>query len=191
MVTSLFPLGIGPEAARLRAMAPGVLWVAALLASLLSLGRLFQQDQVDGTLDQWLLSPVPLTLVVGAKVLAHWLLAGLPLVLLAPLLGLQFGLAGDALGVLVVGLLLGTPVLSLFGALGAALTLGARGASVLVTLLVLPLCVPVLIFGAGAVAAQSAGESGTAHLQLLGALLATAAALAPWGTAAALRLTLD
>ena len=154
MVVSLFPLGVGPERDLLRTMAPGVLWVAALLASMLSLGRLFAFDFADGTLEQMLLSPEPLSVIVAAKVLAHWLVSGLPLVVLAPLLALQFDLPGDAVGVLVSSLLLGTPVLSLVGAIGAALTLGLRGGGVLVALLVLPLCIPVLIFGAGAVSAR-------------------------------------
>ena len=128
IAVSLFPLGTGAEPALLRSIAPGVLWVAALLAAMLSLGRLFAQDQADGTLEQLLLAPQPLVLVVLAKVAAHWLVAGLPLVLLAPLLALWFGLPGDAVGALVAGLLLGTPVLSLLGAVGAALTLGLRGA---------------------------------------------------------------
>lgn len=191
MVVSLFPLGIGPEAQQLRAIAPGLLWVTALLSALLSLGRLFEQDHADGTLEQWSMSPHPLPLLVAGKVLAHWLLSGLPLVVLAPLMGLQFDLSADTLGTLCLGLLLGTPVLGLVGALGAALTLGARGGSVLVALLVLPLYVPVLIFGAGAAQAQAQGLTSVPHLQLLGALLAATTVLAPWGAAAALRLALD
>jgi heme exporter protein B len=191
VVVSLFPLAIGPEPAQLRAIAPGVLWVAALLSALLSLDRLFAADQADGTLDLLRLSPQPLALGVAAKVLAHWLVAGLPLVLLAPLLALQFDLGVDTVGMLCLSLLLGTPVLSLLGALGAALTLGSRGGSVLLALLLLPLFVPVLVFGAGAVAAQAGGLDAAAHLQLLGALLAAGLVLAPPATAAALRLTLD
>lgn len=191
MVSSLFPLGVGPERDTLRALAPGVLWVAALLASNLSLERLFALDHADGTLEQVLLSPEPLSVIVLAKVLAHWLSTGLPLVLLAPVLALQFDLGGDAIAVLVASLLLGTPVLSLLGAIGAALTLGVRGAGVLVSLLVLPLTVPVLIFGAGAVGAQASGLGASAHLQLLAGVLALALALSPWAAAAALRLSLD
>jgi len=191
LVVGLFPLGIGPEAALLRTVAPGVLWVAALLASLLALPRLFESDHADGTLEHLLLAPQPLATLVAAKVAAHWLLCGLPLVLLAPLLGLQFGLPGDVLATLCASLLLGTPVLSLLGALAASLTLGTRGGSVLLALLMLPLCVPVLVFGAGAVQAQAQGQDPTAHLQLLGALQAAGWALAPWGSAAALRLSLD
>lgn len=191
MVASLFPLGVGPERELLRTMAPGVLWVAALLASMLSLGRLFALDHADGTLEQMLLSPEPLTVIVAAKVLAHWLTSGLPLVLLAPLLALQFDLPTDAIAVLAGSLLLGTPVLSLMGAIGAALTLGLRGGGVLVALLVLPLSIPVLIFGAGAVSAQASGLGSTAHLQLLAGLLAASSVLAPWAAAAALRVSLD
>lgn len=191
IVVSLFPLGIGPEPALLRTLAPGVLWVAALLSSMLSLGRLFAQDHADGTLEQMLLSPDPLTVIVAAKVLAHWLSSGLPLVLLAPLLALQFDLAGDALGVLWISLLLGTPALSLIGSIGAALTLGLRGGGVLVALLVLPLYIPVLIFGAGAVGAQASGLGASAHLNLLAGVLVGAGVLAPWAAAAALRVSVD
>jgi heme exporter protein B len=191
IVISLFPLGVGPEPALLRAMAPGILWVAALLASMLSLARLFAPDHADGTLEQMLLSPEPLAVLVAAKILAHWLVAGLPLVLLAPLLALQFDLSPGAIGVLAASLLVGTPVLSLFGAIGGALTLGLRGGGVLVALLVLPLYVPVLIFGAGAVGAEMGGLDSAAHLSLLGALLAGAIALAPWATARALRISLE
>lgn len=191
MVTTLFPLGVGPEKNSLRAMAPGVLWVAALLASTLALGRLFSADLADGTLEQMALSSEPLALIVAGKVLAHWLVSGVPLVALSPLLALQFGLDADAIGVLALSLLLGTPVLSLVGAVGAALTLGTRGGGVLLSLLVLPLTIPVLIFGAGAVGAQASGLGADAHLLLLGGLLAASVALAPWATAAALRISLD
>ena len=191
MVVSLFPLGVGPERELLRTLAPGVLWVAALLASTVSLGRLFALDHADGTLEQMLLSPEPLSVIVAAKVLAHWLVSGLPLVTLAPLLALQFDLTGEAIAVLVASLLLGTPVLSLVGAIGAALTLGLRGGGVLVSLLVLPLSIPVLIFGSGAVGAQTSGLGASAHLYLLAGLLAGALVLAPWAAAAALRISVD
>ena len=151
IVASLFPLGVGAETALLRLMGPGVVWVAALLASMLALTRLFASDYADGTLEQLALAPHPLTMLVLAKVAAHWLASGLPLVIVAPLLGLQFNLNADALLVLLASLLLGTPTLSLIGAVGAALTLGVRGGGALLSLLVLPLYVPVLIFGAGAV----------------------------------------
>ena len=191
MVTTLFPLGVGPEKNSLRAMAPGVLWVSALLASTLALGRLFSADLADGTLEQMALSSESLAVIVAGKVLAHWLVSGVPLVALSPLLALQFGLDPDAIGVLALSLLLGTPVLSLVGAVGAALTLGTRGGGVLLSLLVLPLTIPVLVFGAGAVGAQASGLGAEAHLLLLGGLLAASLALAPWAAAAALRISLD
>ena len=191
IVCSLFPLGIGPEPALLRKIAPGVLWVAALLATLLGLPRMFAADHQDGTLEQMALSPSPLGLLVAGKILAHWLVSGLPLVLLAPVLGVQFDLAPDALGVLVLALLLGTPLLSLIGAIGASLTLGLRGGGVLLALLVLPLYVPALIFGAGAVEAHIAGLAFAGHFSLLGAMLAVALFFAPWATTAALRIALE
>jgi heme exporter protein B len=191
IVSSLFPLGIGPEPAVLSSIAPGVLWVAALLAGMLSLTRLFAADFTDGSLEQMLLAPQPLTLLVTAKVLAHWLVCGLPVVLLAPLIGLQYALPSDALLVLIISLLLGTPALSLIGAIGAALTLGVRGSGLLVALLVLPLYIPVLIFGAGAVAASQHGMSAQAHLSLLAACSLLALVLAPLATAAALRISVE
>ncbi len=191
IVVSLFPLGIGPEPALLKKIAPGVLWVAALLATLLGLPRLFAADHLDGTLEQMALSPSPLAVLIAGKIAAHWLLCGLPLVLLAPLLGLQFGLDVQTLGILGLSLLLGTPLLSLIGAMGAALTLGVRGGGVLLALLVLPLYIPALIFGAGAVEAQSAGLGVEGHLSLLAALLALAVFFAPWATTAALRIALE
>lgn len=191
MVVTLFPLGVGPEPSLLRSMAPGVLWVSALLASMLALGRLFALDFADGTLEQMLLSAEPLVLIVCGKVAAHWLVSGLPLVLLAPLLGIQFDLPASSVWVLFFSLLIGTPVLSLLGAIGAALTLGVRGGGVLVALLVLPLYIPVLIFGAGAVGAEASGLGSSAHLLLLGAMLGGAAVLAPWAAAAGLRVALE
>ena len=190
IVASLFPLGVGPEPALLRNMAAGVLWVGALLASMLALHRLFASDYADGTLEQMLLSPQPLSLLVLVKVAAHWLTTGLPLVLVAPLLALQFGLDTDSYPVLLAALLLGTPTLSLIGAIGAALTLGLRGSG-LIALLVLPLYVPVLVFGAGAVEASAAGLGAAAHLSLLGALLLVTLVFAPWATAAALRIAVE
>lgn len=191
VVASLFPLGIGPETALLRAIAPGVVWVAALLASMLALGRLFAADHADGTLEQFVLAPHPLGVLVAGKVFAHWLVSGFPLVLVAPLLGLQFGLEGNAVSMLVVSLLLGTPILSLLGAMGAALTLGLRASGVLVPLLVLPLCVPVLIFGAGAVDAIAAGQSAGPHLSLLGACLLPSVVFGPWVASVAIRIALE
>lgn len=191
IVASLFPLGIGAEPNQLRAVAPGVIWVAALLSSMLSLSRLFAADHADGTLEQMLLGSAPLGVVVAAKVLAHWLIAGLPLVAIAPLIALQYDLPAQLYGTLALSLLLGTPVLSLIGAIGAALTLGLRGGGVLLSLLVLPLYVPVLIMGAGSVDMAAAGLSPTGQLQLLGALLVLAAAFAPWAIAAALRISTE
>jgi heme exporter protein B len=191
IVASLFPLGVGPEPALLRGIAPGVIWVAALLASMLGLGRLFASDHSDGTLEQMLLAATPLGLIVAARVSAHWLLTGLPLVLIAPLLALQYGLPGELSWVLVLSLVLGTPVLGLVGAIGAALTLGVRGAGALLSLLVLPLYVPVLIIGAGAVEAAAAGLDATGHFMLLAAFLLVAAAFAPWAVAVSLRISME
>ena len=191
MVASLFPLGIGPEAAVLSNIAPGVLWVAALLAGMISLTRMFAADFTDGSLEQLLLAPQPLAVLVSAKILAHWLVCGLPVVLLAPLIGLQYTLPSETLWVLVWSLLLGTPSLSLIGAIGAALTLGVRGSGLLVALLVLPLYIPVLIFGAGAVAASQHGMSAQAHLSLLAACSLLSLVLAPLATAAALRISVE
>ena len=159
VIASLFPLGVGAESNLLLRMAPGVLWVSALLAAMLSLQRMFATDYADGSLEQMALSSTPLGLLVLAKALAHFLLSGLPLVLVAPVLGLQFGLDGRALGILMLSLLLGTPTLSLIGSIGAALTLGVRGAGVLLSLLILPLYIPVLIFGAGAVREEGSGDA--------------------------------
>jgi heme exporter protein B len=191
IVISLFPLGIGPEPILLKKIAPGILWVAALLSTMLSLNRLFATDHADGTLEQLVLSPTPLGLLVAGKIAAHWMTSGLPLVLLAPVLGLQFDLDPSALGILIVALLLGTPLLSLIGAIGAALTLGVRGGGVLLSLLVLPLYIPALIFGAGAVEAHISGLGASGHLSLLAALLALAVFFAPWATTAALRISLE
>jgi heme exporter protein B len=191
IVVSLFPLGIGPELETLRLIAPGVVWVAALLASMLALERLFAVDFADGSLEQMLLTPQPLSLLVLGKVVAHWLVTGLPLVLMSPVLGLQYDLSAEALKVLVVTLLVGTPALSLIGAIGAALTLGLRGGGVLVSLLVLPLMIPVLIFGAGAVEATVSGLGGEGHLYMLGAILVMALLLAPLAASAALRVSAE
>lgn len=191
IVVSLFPLGIGPELKTLRLIAPGVFWVAALLASMLALERLFAIDYEDGALEQMLLAPQPLFILVLAKVMAHWLVTGLPLVLMAPLLGLQYDMASDALLIMVVSLLLGTPALSLIGAIGAALTLGLRGGGVLVSLLVLPLYIPVLIFGAGAVEATASGLGGQGHISMLGAILVLSLLFAPLAASAALRISAE
>jgi heme exporter protein B len=191
IVVSLFPLGIGPERETLRTIAPGVVWVAALLASMLSLGRIFGNDYQDGTLEQLLLTPQPVYLIVLAKVLAHWIVSEVPLVLIAPVLGVQFGLSQNGLAIVVVSLLLGTPVLSVIGSVGAALTLGLRAANVLVALLVLPLYIPVLIFGSGAVQASVTGSSPQAWLLLLAATLIVSLVFAPWATSAALRISVE
>jgi len=191
VVASLFPLGVGPEPNQLRAMAAGVVWIAALLAALLSLPRLFAADHVDGTLEQMLVAPQSLASIVLAKIAAHWLSTGLPLALAAPLIGLQYDLPADALAILLASLLIGTPVLSLLGAAGAALTLGVRGGGALLGLLVLPLFVPVMVFGAGAVTASLIGINPSAHLSLLGAFLAVSSIVGPWAACAALRVALD
>jgi heme exporter protein B len=190
IVVMLIPLGVGPDAPLLRALGPGVLWIAALLASLLALPRLFATDFADGTLEQIALSPHPLPALISGKIAAHWLATGLPLVAASPLLGLQFGLSGDELVVLTLGLLLGTPTLSLLGAVGAALTLGLRNGALL-ALLVLPLYVPVLIFGAGAVDAVRTGLGAAPDLSLLGAGLLAALVGAPLAAAAAVRIAID
>ncbi len=191
IVASLFPLGVGADPALLRTIAPGVIWVAALLASMLGLNRMFALDHADGTLEQMLLSATPLGLITAAKVLAHWLVSGLPLVLIAPVLALQFDLSQQYFGVLTLSLLLGTPALSLIGAIGAALTLGLRGGGALLSLLVLPLYIPVLIIGAGLVEAASSGIDVTAYFLLLGAFLLVAAAFAPWAVAVSLRISME
>jgi heme exporter protein B len=187
----LFPFGVGPEPDVLTRIAAGILWVAALLAALLSLDRLFQTDYEDGGLDLIVLSPVPLELAVLAKCAAHWVANGLPLALLSPLLAPVVDLDPVAFPTLVLSLLLGTPALSLIGSVAAALSLGARRQGVLLTVLVLPLYLPPLVFGAGAVEASVTGTGPRADLLILGALTLTALALCPWASAAALRLALE
>jgi heme exporter protein B len=191
MVVSMFPLGIGPEPAMLRTIGPGVVWVAALLACLLSLGRLYADDYRDGSLEHMLLAPYPNALLALGKALAHWIINGIPLLLIAPVLGIQFGLPAEALLILVLSLAIGTPILSLLGGIGAALTLGLRGGGVLITLLILPLYVPVLIFGAGAVEGAMSGTGSEAHLSLLGAFLVMALLGSPWVTAMALKVSVE
>jgi len=191
LVVTLFPLGVGPETELLRAIAPGVVWVAALLAAMLSLARLFTEDYADGTLEQLLLTPQPLSLLVFAKVLAQWLVSAVPLVLMAPIVAVQFGLWFNAPLVLTVSLALGTPLILLVGAIGAALTLGLRGAGSLTSLLVMPLCVPTLVFGAGAVQSVAVYGAAAANLRLQAALLIFAMLFAPWAAAAALRISLE
>lgn len=189
LVVSLFPLAVTPKPELLREMAPGVIWVAALLATLLSLDGLFKQDYDDGSLDQLMLSPNPLMILVLAKVSAHWLLTGLPLVIIAPLLGLFMSLPMDAVSVLIYSLLLGTPVLSLVGAIGVSLTVAVNRGGVLLSLIILPLYIPILIFGANAVDVASDGLPVTGQLLFLGAVLALALSLAPLATSVALRIT--
>lgn len=191
MMVSLFPLAVGPESELLMRIAPGIVWVGALLSSLLSLHRLFEPDLADGTLEQLFVSSRSHVLAISGRIAAHWMTAGLPLSLLSPVIALQFGFDYKAISVLCLTLLLGTPVLSLIGAVGAALSLGGRGGSVLVALLVMPLYIPVLILGTGAADAYRIGNDITAHMLLLGALTSASAALAPWATTAALRLAVE
>jgi heme exporter protein B len=191
LTIALFPFGIGPEPATLARVAPGVIWVVALLAAMLSLDRLFRDDHDDGSLEMLVLSPLPLEVVVMAKCLAHWLTTGLLLVIAAPLLAVLMAMDGEGFATLIVAMLLGTPVLSLLGAIGAALTVGLRRGGVLISLLVLPLFIPVLIFGVGAVDAAVYGLTAKPHLMMLGGLLVASLPLAPWAAAAALRLSLE
>lgn len=191
IVISLFPLGVGPEPETLRLIAPGVIWVAALLATLLSLSRLFNNELHDGTLEQLLLTPQPTSILVSAKIVSHWLTTGLPLVIISPLLAISLNMTTDALIYTMLTLLLGTPVLSLIGAIGAALTLGLRGGGVLLALLILPLYIPVLILATGAIIAISNGFPADAQLSLLGAYLIISLIFAPWVTSYALRVSLD
>lgn len=191
MVVALFPLGVSPEVSFLREAGAGILWVAALLSVLLSLDHLFRHDFEDGTLEQLVLQPHPLFLLVLAKTAAHWVLTGLPLVALAPVLGVMVHLEGNSIAVLCLTLLIGTPVLSLIGSIGAALTLGLRSAGVLLSLLIIPLYIPVLIFGTGTVASAAEGAPVAAYMALMGALLVLALTLAPFASAAALRISLS
>ncbi len=190
LVTTLFPLGIGADPALLRQIAPGIIWVAALLAAMLSLDSVFRSDFEDGSLEQFLLSAQPLSVLVLAKVIVHWLITGLPLLIVAPLLGLLLNLPGESIATLMLTLLLGTPVLSLVGAIGVALTVGLRRGGMILSLLVLPLYIPVLIFAADAVQSAGAGLSISAHLSLLAALLMLSVSLSPLATAAALKISL-
>lgn len=191
VVITLVPLGVGAETELLRSMAPGIVWVAALLAALLSLPRLFAHDFADGTLEQMVLSPDPLPVIVLAKAFAHWLTTGVPITVFASLAAVMFDLKVEVAAVLVFSLLIGTPVLSLLGSVGAALTLGLRSGGVLTSLLVLPLYIPVLIFGAGAAGAVAVAVSPAAYLLITGALSLFALAIAPWASAAALRIALE
>ncbi|WP_033067804.1 heme exporter protein CcmB [Thalassospira australica] len=191
VTTTLFPFGVGPEANILARIASGVIWVSALLAAMLSLERVFQTDYEDGTLELLTLSPVSLELLVLGKVLAHWLTTGLPLIIAAPLMAVMLNMDQDGFITLITAMLLGTPALSLIGAIGAALILGARRGGVLVSLLVLPLYIPVLIFGAGAVEAALLGISATAQLQIMAAILLLALTATPFATAHAVRQAME
>ncbi len=189
IVITLFPLGIGPELNTLQRIAPGIIWVAALLATLLSLDSVFRSDYEDGSLEQMVLSPMPLTLIVMGKLFAHWLLTGLPLLLMAPLLGMMLALPLESLPTLVATLALGTPILTLIGAIGVALTVGLKRGSALLSLLVLPLYIPLLIFAASAVDTMAAGLPITGHLFLMAALLVFSMTFAPFAISAALRIS--
>lgn len=192
IVVSLFPLGVGTEKQILRILGPGVVWVAALLASMLALERLFAADYEDGTLEQMLMTAQPLALLVLAKVTAHWLLTGLPLVVIAPLVGMQYHLDEIPVWTMVLALLVGTPVLSLLGAIGAALTLGLRGGGILLSLLVLPLYIPVLVYGSGAVTVSAINFADTQpYFSLLGAFFLLALIFSPLAAAAALRISME
>ena len=188
---SLFPLGVGPEPQVLREIAAGIVWVSALLASMLSVSSLYASDHADGSLEQMMLSGHSGTLIASAKAAAHWTVTGAPLVLAAPLIGLMLGMSPQAIAALLASLLLGTPILSLLGGMGAALTLGLRSAGVLLILLIVPLSIPALIFGAGAVGAVESGLGASGHFSLLGALLILTTLTAPLATSFALRIALE
>lgn len=191
MVVALFPLGVSPEKAFLQEAGAGILWVAALLSTLLSLDHLFRHDFEEGVLEQLLLQPQPLYLLVLVKVLAHWLVTGVPLIIMTPLLGVMLHLDGNSIAILCLTLLVGTPVLSFIGAIGAALTLGLRSAGILLSLLIIPLYIPVLIFGTGTVMAAGQGMAIDSYLAILGALLVLAVTCAPFAAAAALRISVS
>lgn len=191
LVVSLFPLGVGADIALLRKIAPGVIWVAALLATFLSLDHLFRSDYEDGCLELILMSPHPVSLIVLAKIMAHWILTGVPLTLIAPLLAGMYGLENSSIAVLMLTLLIGTPILSLIGAIAIALTVGLRKGGVMLALLILPFYVPVLIFATAAIDAQIAGFPVSGQINMLLALLALALTLSPWPTAVALKMSLS
>ncbi|VAW45007.1 ABC transporter involved in cytochrome c biogenesis, CcmB subunit [hydrothermal vent metagenome] len=191
VAVALFPLGISSDPELLRNIAPGAVWIAALFSTVLALDRLFSEDLEDGTLEQQLLMPVPVSLLILVRLIAHWVITGLPLVLLAPVMGLQFGLALNEIVILTLSLLLGTPVLVLLGAIGAALTVGLKSSGGLVTLLLLPLYVPILILGTSAVSSVMHDGGVTAHFSLMGAALIVSLVLSPFAVATALKITLD
>jgi len=191
LVVVLFPLGVGAEASLLSKIAPGVIWIAALLSALLSLDRIFRSDMEDGSLEQMLISAQPMSLLILAKIIAHWLITGLPVVLVGPLLALFLGLSVDASGTLVISLLVGTPILSAIGAVGVALTVGLRRGGVILSLLILPLYVPVLIFASQAVDAAAAGLPAIAPIAMLCALLLLSLSLTPWAASSALKMSVS
>jgi heme exporter protein B len=191
VVTTMFPLATTPDLAQLRIYSGGIVWVAALLASLLALEALFRADVEDGTMEQWVLTGQPLAWLLVAKVAAHWVLTGVPLVIMSPIVGTALGLPTDAWGVLMLSLLLGTGTLSVLGGIGAALTVGVRRGSVLLSLLVLPLAMPLLIFGARAVGMQMDGDSPLGALQLLAAIFFMALSLGPIAMSAAIRISVE
>ena len=191
IVASLFPFAVGPDTGSLRTVGPGVVWVAALLSSLLALHRMFEGDFIDGSLEQFLLSGEPLVLIVASKIFAHWLFTTLPIVILSPFVGMQFGIGSEASWIMALTLLIGTPVLSLIGSVGAALTLGVRSGAALTALLILPLYIPVLIFGVGGTVAALQGVETTGHFSILLAFLCLSLALCPLATSAALKIALE
>ncbi len=191
IAAALFPFGVGPDPDLLARIAPGILWVTALLAAMLSFDRLFENDYADGTLELLVVSPVPLWIVVLAKVIAHWLTTGFPLLLASPVIGIMVNLEPDGYGILLGTMALGTAIISLIGALGAALSLGSRRSGVLLSLLVIPLVIPVLIFGAGAIQAAIGGFAISGQLMLMGGILLICLVLCPWACAAALRSAVE
>lgn len=191
VAVALFPLGISPDPDVLKSLAPGAVWIAALFSTVLALDRLFAEDLADGSLEQQMLMPLPLSLVVLVRLFAHWVMTSLPLIFVAPIIGFQFGLTFEVIWVMLLTLLLGTPVLVLLGAIGAALTVGLRSSGALITLLLLPLYVPILILATSAMTTAMSGDSVSAHLSLMGAALALALPLAPYAVVVALKITLD
>ncbi|WP_284207140.1 heme exporter protein CcmB [Thalassotalea eurytherma] len=189
IVVTLFPLGIGPEASTLSRIAPGIIWVAALLATLLSLDRLFKADFADGSLEQMMLIPQPLFIIVLAKIIAHWLITGLPLIFIAPVLAVLLHLNENSYGALMITLLIGTPVLSFIGAIGVALTVGIKKGGVLLSLIVLPLYIPVLIFATSAIDTAAMNLPYSGQVAIIGALFFTSFTLAPFAVSAALKVS--
>jgi heme exporter protein B len=191
IVITLFPLGVGPEPNLLARMAPGIIWVAALLSTMLGLDKMFRDDYIDGTLEQMMLSPFPTSLIVFVKIAAHWTVTGLPLVIMTPMFALLLNLESEALTATLLTLLIGTPLLSLIGAIGAALTVGLQKGGVLLSLLVLPLYIPVLIFATSAIDAGAMSLDYSGQLAILGALLAGASVLAPFAVSSSLKVSVS